>query len=96
MAARCKDILEKRFDGYERMLAKTRYLAGDVSITLAECTVQPVNVMIPCLLQEITLADLYHLPYGSMLKAAGIDWLESGRFPNVTRWVVSEGHSSRC
>ncbi|KAH9926276.1 glutathione S-transferase C-terminal-like protein [Epithele typhae] len=35
---------------------------------------------------EVTLADLFHLPYGAMLKAQSIDFLESGKYPNVARW----------
>ena len=34
--------------------------------------------------QEITLADLYHLPYASMLPFTGSDILD--RKPNVARW----------
>ena len=34
---------------------------------------------------EVTLADLFHLPYGSLLEKQGIDYLVSGRVPNVTR-----------
>ncbi|ESK89541.1 hypothetical protein Moror_1201 [Moniliophthora roreri MCA 2997] len=34
---------------------------------------------------EITLADLFHLPYGSMLSVAGSD-IMSKQGPNVTRW----------
>ncbi|KAF9459960.1 glutathione S-transferase [Collybia nuda] len=33
---------------------------------------------------ELTLADLFHLPYGSMLPAAGSDVIEAR--PNVARW----------
>ncbi|KAI0334604.1 glutathione S-transferase [Cubamyces sp. BRFM 1775] len=35
---------------------------------------------------EFTLADLFHLPYGALLEKQGIDYLVSGRWPNVTRW----------
>ncbi|KAH9849528.1 glutathione S-transferase [Lenzites betulinus] len=35
---------------------------------------------------ELTLADLFHLPYGSLLERQGIDYLVSGKYPNVTRW----------
>ncbi|KAI0628219.1 glutathione S-transferase [Trametes polyzona] len=35
---------------------------------------------------EITLADLFHLPYGALLEKQGYDYLVSGRWPNVTRW----------
>ncbi|KAJ7253568.1 glutathione S-transferase [Mycena rebaudengoi] len=34
---------------------------------------------------ELTLADLFHLPYGTMLKQAGSDLL-STKGPNVIRW----------
>ncbi|CDO68190.1 hypothetical protein BN946_scf184938.g42 [Trametes cinnabarina] len=35
---------------------------------------------------ELTLADLFHIPYGALLEKQGIDYLVSGRWPNVTRW----------
>ncbi|CCM05619.1 uncharacterized protein FIBRA_07848 [Fibroporia radiculosa] len=35
---------------------------------------------------EVTLADLFHIPYGAMLGVMGIDVLESGTRPNVARW----------
>nr|UJV38490.1 glutathion S-transferase [Trametes gibbosa] len=35
---------------------------------------------------ELTLADLFHLPYGYLLEKQNIDYLVSGKFPNVTRW----------
>ncbi|KAJ2936603.1 hypothetical protein H1R20_g491, partial [Candolleomyces eurysporus] len=36
---------------------------------------------------EVTLADLFHLPYGSLLPAVGSDAIESR--PNVARWFKS-------
>jgi len=35
---------------------------------------------------KITLADLFTLPYGSLLKAANVDILEDPKRPNVLRW----------
>ncbi|OBZ68023.1 hypothetical protein A0H81_11995 [Grifola frondosa] len=35
---------------------------------------------------EITLADLFHLPYGDMFGAFGVDFLKSDKRPNVARW----------
>ncbi|KAI0351894.1 glutathione S-transferase [Trametes cingulata] len=35
---------------------------------------------------ELTIVDLFHLPYGALLEKQGIDFLTSGRFPNVARW----------
>ncbi|KAI0032621.1 glutathione S-transferase [Vararia minispora EC-137] len=56
--------LEAKLDGYEAILSKQKYLAGN----------------------EITLADIFHLPYGSMLERIGFTVLENGSKPNVTRW----------
>jgi glutathione S-transferase len=36
---------------------------------------------------SLTLADLFHLSYGTMLSDAGVTLLTDGTFPNVTRWV---------
>ncbi|KAI0298226.1 glutathione S-transferase [Russula brevipes] len=56
-------LLEGKLDGYEAILSKQKYLAGD----------------------ELTLADLFHLPYGSVvfdrLGYGGLD-----KRPNVARW----------
>jgi glutathione S-transferase len=36
---------------------------------------------------ELTLADLFHLPYGSYLALHGVDYLENAeKYPNVARW----------
>ncbi|EGO03797.1 hypothetical protein SERLA73DRAFT_175448 [Serpula lacrymans var. lacrymans S7.3] len=56
--------LNGKLDGYERILSKQKYIAGD----------------------HVTLADLFHLPYGSMLGYQGNDILESETRPNVARW----------
>ncbi|KDQ60136.1 hypothetical protein JAAARDRAFT_174156 [Jaapia argillacea MUCL 33604] len=56
--------LNAKLDGYEKILSKQKYLAGE----------------------EITLADLFHLPYGSLLAKCGHNCLEDGSRPNVTRW----------
>ena len=31
------------------------------------------------------MVDLFHLPYGTMLKMQNIDFLESDKFPNVKK-----------
>jgi len=57
--------LNAKLDGYERILAKQKYLAGN----------------------DITLADLFHLPYGTMItKKLGFKLLTSASRPNVARW----------
>ncbi|KAF8179590.1 glutathione S-transferase [Mycena galopus ATCC 62051] len=64
--------LSAKLDGYEAILGKQKYLAGN----------------------EVTLADLFHLPYGAMLAKAGSD-LMTTKGPNVTRWFndISARHS---
>jgi glutathione S-transferase len=37
-------------------------------------------------MQAITLADLFHLPYGAQLMTMGFTKLEDGSKPNVARW----------
>ncbi|KAK7063745.1 glutathione S-transferase, partial [Favolaschia claudopus] len=55
--------LDKKLDGYNAMLGKQKYLAGD----------------------EITLADLFHLPHAPILEVhAKSDIMV--RKPNVARW----------
>ncbi|EIN03543.1 glutathione S-transferase [Punctularia strigosozonata HHB-11173 SS5] len=57
--------LETKLNGYEAILSKQKYLAGD----------------------ELTLADLFHLPYGSMLEPCGFKFLsDTAKHPNVARW----------
>ncbi|KAJ6505887.1 glutathione S-transferase [Mycena vitilis] len=61
-------ILDKKLDGYERILAKHRYLAGE----------------------KLTLADLFHLPYGPLSTLGGSDMFSRSR-PNVARsFLVGE------
>ncbi|KAK7060440.1 hypothetical protein VNI00_001205 [Paramarasmius palmivorus] len=57
--------LSEKLDGYEAILGKHRYLAGDI--------------------KELTLADLFHLPYGAWVTQAGSNIL-STKGPNVARW----------
>ncbi|KZT29988.1 glutathione S-transferase [Neolentinus lepideus HHB14362 ss-1] len=56
--------LSGKLDGYEKILSKQRFVAGD----------------------NLTLADLFHLPYGALLSQCGYPWLENGKRPNVARW----------
>lgn len=58
------EVLQKRLVGYERILSKQQYLAGD----------------------KLTLADLFHLPYGALLPQAGYNYLSDAEtYPNVAR-----------
>jgi glutathione S-transferase len=56
--------LEAKLAGYEVILSKHKYLAGD----------------------DITLADLFHLPAGARLADAGVTLLQdTAKFPHVAR-----------
>lgn len=56
--------LQKILEGYERILSKSKFLAGD----------------------KITLADIFHVPYASLLEALGYGNLFS-EFPAFKAWL---------
>jgi len=63
---RVEELLEKlegKLDGYEAILGKQKYLAGD----------------------NLTLADLFHLPYGDIVFNK-LGYGNLGKRPNVKRW----------
>ncbi|OJT08571.1 Glutathione S-transferase [Trametes pubescens] len=80
---RLKATLEGKMAGYEAILSKTQFLAGNVRTWGLRSQAQ--NHVTDGRHQEITLADLFHLPCGSLLEQQGIDYLVSDRWPNVAR-----------
>ncbi|KAG9085045.1 hypothetical protein FRC06_003756 [Ceratobasidium sp. 370] len=62
LAEHYEKTLKTKLEGYERVLAKQKYLAGD----------------------HITLADLFHLPYGHLVNQLDPALFESK--PNLKRW----------
>jgi glutathione S-transferase len=76
--------LEIKLDGYEAILSKQKYLAGDVSHARTLLSWRGILLIGFLLLQEVTLADLFHLPYGSLvfhnLQLGNLD-----KRPNVKR-----------
>ena len=73
-------LLENKLDAYDKILSKQKYLAGDVSH--AKKLREQLTLMI--FLQEITLADLFFLPYGGVIfDQLGYGGLEHR--PNVER-----------
>ncbi|KAI0764079.1 glutathione S-transferase [Irpex lacteus] len=63
--AKLASQLDSKLDGYERLLGRQRYLAGN----------------------NITVADLAHLPSGSLISYYGVELLEDAeKRPNVARW----------
>ena len=80
--------VEDRLDGYEAMLSKTRFLAGDVSMRLAGTMSQAWRSHTASI-QDFTMVDLFHLPHETFLKEQGFDFVtsESARWPNVARYL---------
>ena len=92
------ETLNGKLDGYERILSKQKYLAGDVSTLpslllplfcaafsshFTDCASISVSIYV----QDFTLADLLHLSYGTLItEQCGFTALTSGELPNVTRW----------
>lgn len=75
------ETLSAKLDVYESILGNQRYLAGNVWSLHAG--LHPFISSDICS-QEVTLADLFHIPYGTMLAKAGSD-LMTTKGPNVTR-----------
>ena len=75
-----RKLLEK-MDVYDQILSKQKYIGGDVrtSYIIPHTTILSFTFY----LQEFTLADIFHLSYGSELDKAGLEW-QSSR-PNVAR-----------
>jgi len=78
--------LESKLDGYEAILGRQKYLAGDVRFfSLGPC--QKASGSDELFEQEVTLADLFHLPLGGYV----FEQLELGSLekrPNIQRQVI--------
>lgn len=81
-----KATLNTKFDIYETILAKQKYLGGSVSQTISLKLSSCVLTSLILLIQEFTLADLAHAPLAGVLFDAGVNFGE-GR-PNVNRWLT--------
>ena len=78
--------MESKLDGYEAILGKQKYLAGDVRSMRFDLV--PKILSDELLVQEVTLADLFHLPNGSLVfERLGLGSLEEKR-PNVQRQAI--------
>ncbi|OBZ69076.1 hypothetical protein A0H81_10880 [Grifola frondosa] len=80
---------------YEKVI-KVRY-GGETDVKLVESHLNTLNAKLDAyevILSKtkylagnsVTLADLFHLPYGTMLGTIGIDLLTAENRPNVARW----------
>ncbi|KAF5341648.1 hypothetical protein D9611_002087 [Ephemerocybe angulata] len=83
--------LSAKLDVYDKILAKQKYMAGNVSLLPLPLPSHPSSSYstrnkrkLTKRPQEITLADLFHLPYGVLLSTAGSDIMQAK--PNVKRW----------
>jgi len=84
--------IDAKLVAYDVILAKQKYLAGDVSCQVS-CNTNSYSYHEPAP-QEITLADLFHLPYGTTLGVVGSDLMTSK--PNVARYVIHSIGDSGC
>jgi hypothetical protein len=74
--------LERNLDVYDKILSTQKYLAGDVSF---EWRLLPLYS--DAFVQDVTLADLFHLPYGEVLiRTLGLGEVIDKR-PNLSRCV---------
>ncbi|KAI6103183.1 glutathione S-transferase [Pisolithus croceorrhizus] len=77
-------LLRAKLDAYDVILGKQKYLAGDVSVPLYTRCYRRYRRIV----QQVTLADLQHLPYGTLLANAGYgDLFSEATRPNVSRCV---------
>lgn len=72
--------LEKRLAVYDSILSGQKYIAGNVSRSILQLMLAAHTKKIS---QDLTLVDIFHLPYASMLARAGSDVMNA--FPNVSR-----------
>ena len=76
--------LESKLDAYEVILGKQKYLAGDVRAVSFEIRTKTLSVLTESFVQELTLADLFHTTYCSLI----FERLKLGNLekrPNVQR-----------
>jgi glutathione S-transferase len=83
VAAQLLKTLDAKLDAYDKILSQQKYLAGDVRFLPL---LPPSPAPILTLMQEISLADLFHLTYGALLPKMEFTKLEDGSKPNVARW----------
>lgn len=69
-----------KLDAYEAILGKQKFLAGDVR----SCHLCPISLALT-LIQELTLADLFHLPYGVLAKESHPELFSSR--PHLAKYV---------
>lgn len=80
-------MLSDKLDAYDVILSKQKYLAGNASLSsyLDSLSLS----LIEAVQQECTLADLFHLPYGTMITSIGINFLvDEQKRPHVARCVI--------
>ena len=76
--------LERKMDGFERLLKKQKYIAGDVCLTFWSRRIFDLRFELK---QHLSLVDFYFLPYGEILEKTGYDHLRNeAKWPNVARW----------
>ena len=78
--------LDTKLDGYEAILRKQKYLAGDVRAFKQACA-ERNRRSDELFVQEVTLADLLHIPLGNVIFDQ-FAWGDLEKHPNVQRQVI--------
>ena len=73
-----------KLEVYDEILSNQRYLAGNVSY-MTHPDVE-LGLKLTAASKELTLADLFHLPYGSLLPSVGYHGMTDGSKPNLARY----------
>ncbi|KAJ8518674.1 hypothetical protein ONZ45_g4278 [Pleurotus djamor] len=80
---------------WEKVFKKLRGLTTDEAVVTAKLEALDAKLQVYNLIlgqqkylagDELTMADLFHLPYGTLLNVAGFDVLT--KYPNVARWFT--------
>ncbi len=80
-------LMTGKLDGFERLLKKQKYLAGDVRSLSFFCLFFFFSDKdLTGYSQEISVIDIFCLPYGHTITKGGYDYLKSDKWPNVARW----------
>ncbi|KAG8836599.1 hypothetical protein FRC18_011043 [Serendipita sp. 400] len=91
-------------DGFDLLLSKQPYMAGSVSLPSSTLlNLHPVShlthllpSMFACI-QQLTLPDLFFLPYGQGITQLGYDYLTNEtKWPNVARWWKDVSSREAC
>lgn len=75
--------LETKMPGFEALLGKQKYIAGDVNHSFKPCRPSLADAS----LQKLTIVDFFFLSNGKAITDLGYDYLvNEEKYPNISRW----------